>query len=216
VSNSFAGLTKTDVKADSLSILNHSWVNISSGCNFPVTQNGTETSTVLLNDYRGDTIVLAFRYKTANSTGFQPMWTINNLQISSTLIRTGKEISNQAAATMSFTPFDMNNLASGDVVYQSGTTGGVWDISTPASLKIRQTTSGRPMNEDWLISKPIAITRGMTEKGKSVPVKNITVPVDFYTHTFELIGEYFVTFTASNYNYHTHSSIQKTVKIIID
>jgi hypothetical protein len=215
-SGSFAGLSKTDAHADSIAIANHDWVNLSSQCVFPTERNGSANSSVSLEQYRGSSVVLALRYKTYNNTGFQPMWTINDFQIVNTIVKTGGDISFVAAATMGLTPFDMFSLTPNDAPYQSSSSGGVWDTSTPASLKIRQTPANRDLNEDWLISKPIEVSSGVIIKGPGTPIKDITNKVSFYTHTFKEEGEYTVTFTATNYNFEAHSEVKKTFRINIE
>jgi hypothetical protein len=214
ISGSFAGLNKTDARADSIAIAAHQWVNISPQCAFPATRNGSANSVVLLEEYRGRTIVLAFRYKTVNNTGMQPMWTINNLLVSNTFVGSGEETSVVEAATMGLTPFDMFNLT--DPYQMTTSAGGIWDISTPASLKIRQTQAKRDLNEDWLLSKPFEISSGVVVKGLGTPVKDISNNVNSFSHTFKERGEYTVTFTATNYNFKHHSEVQKTFRMVIE
>jgi hypothetical protein len=214
ISDSFAGLNKTDARGDSTAIADHPWVNISSQCVFPATQNGSENSSVPLNEYRGRTVVLAFRYKTYSNTGWQPMWTVGNLRISNALIVTGVETSVVEAATMGFTPFDMFNP--GDPWQTSTSAAGVWDISAPASLKIRQTQANRDLNEDWLVSRPFEVSSGIVVKGSGTPVKDVSNKVDSFSCTFKEKGEYTATFVARNYNYKNHSEVRKTFRIIIE
>jgi hypothetical protein len=214
LSETFAGLKLTDAAADAAAIQNHTWVNISSDCVFPTAQNASAQSSVYLDDYKGKEVVLAFRYKTTETTGFQPMWTVSDLKLDNISVKTALSLSNIQAAIMGFTPFDMNNISPD--AYLSGTAGGVWDTSAPNALKIRQTPAGRALNEDWLISKPVLISEGRSENGTAVAVKNTTKEVNSYTHTFTETGIYTVTFTASNYNYAAHSSVEKTFIIVIE
>ncbi len=216
VSKSFPGLTKIDAKADSVTIHNHEWINISDRCSFPTERNASETSSISFDEFKGDSVVLAFKYNTINNNGFQPMWTINDLKIDNIVVKTGENALSVPAATMGFTPFDMLNMIPDESAYISNTNGGTWDISTPASLKIRQTASGRSLNEDWLISRPIHIIRGKIEQGSSIAVKNTTDWVSSFTHKFEENGEYTVTFKAANYNYKSNSKTERSFKILIE
>ena len=221
ISTSFAGLSETDAAADAVLIQNHEWLNISSICEFPTIRNTDANSSISLDEYRGDSITLAFRYKTIDNSGFQSMWTIANLQIDNKVIKTGLSAINVAARTMGFTPFDMMKVNNGDPYEKNTTAGGIWDISKLIDLQnpimvIRQTPANRDLNEDWLVSKRIAIPKGKEEKGEMVSVKNTTDRVTFYSHTFVEEGEYTVTFRASNYNYKANSSIEQIMKIIVE
>ncbi|MDR1336026.1 MAG: DUF5017 domain-containing protein [Tannerella sp.] len=216
ISDAFAGLSRTDAPADRAAIAGHAWVNLSPQCTFPTVQNGKERSVVTLDDFRGRTATIAFRYKTVNGAAIQPMWTVSDLQLVSTLIATGIEQSAVSASSMDFTPFDMLNLSPGDAPYLSGTAGGVWDTSTPALLRIRQTFAGRDLNEDWLFSRPLEIPAGITTHSAGIAVKNTTASVSSYTHTFTETGEYVLTFIATNYNFKAHSELRKTFRMIIN
>ena len=214
ISRSFDGLSKTNAKADSILIQGHEWVNISSDCEFPTLQNGIQAANISLDDYKGDSITLAFRYKTSNNAGIQPMWTISDLQIDNKVIKTGQSSNKTIAATMGLVPFDMIKL-SGDP-YETNSSPGVWNLSDFSSLKIARTATGGNLNEDWLITRRIVIPKGKLEKGKTVAVKNTTNRVNSYKHTFNEEGEYTVVFRATNHNYKANSSVEKNFKVIIN
>ncbi|MDR1809478.1 MAG: DUF5017 domain-containing protein [Prevotella sp.] len=216
VSESFAGLVRDDAKTDSIAINTHDWKNLSSECVFPVLKNESKASAVQLDEYKGKTITLAFRYKTLSNSGFQPMWTISDLQIDNTVIKTGESAIKIAASAMGFAPFDMFKVSAGEA-YNTATIGsGIWDTSNPASLRIRQTSAGRELNEDWLISRPISLPNGKLETGESVAVKNTTDNVTSYSHVFDEDGEYTVRFKAVNYNYKAHSEVERSFRIVIE
>ena len=214
ISNSFAGLSRSAL-ADSILIRNHEWVDISSLCEFPEVRGDEATSSILFDEYRGDTITLAFRYKTNSNSDFQPMWTIKKMQIDNRIIKTGLSAINITANTMGFTPFDMMKVSNGNAYETSTTAGGVWDTSNADALQIRQTFTGRDLNEDWLITRQLVIPKGKPEKGETVSIKNTTDRVTSYSHTFADEGEYTVVFKASNHNYKANSSTQQAVKIVI-
>jgi hypothetical protein len=132
--------------------------------------------------------------------------------IDNTRITDGSNVTTYLAATMGFTPFDILNRAN---AYRNEYVSGTWSISNPAAMQIRQTARNNALNEDWLISKPIAVPLGLTENSVAKGVKNITLAVENYTHTFSNVGEYVVSFKASNQNYKYHHSVRKTIKLII-
>jgi hypothetical protein len=205
-------LLLTNAKQDSTNIANRSWTNISSLCNLPVTANTTLKSTVSLNDFRGKKVVIAFRYKTDFAADWQPTWTISNLQINDTVISTNNKSSGTIAAAMSFKPFDMLNLSN---AYQSADAPGVWNLANSASMIMKRTPSGNALNTDWLLSKPILISEGITTESEAFAVKNTTSNVESYTYQFDNSGTYTVVFKASNWNYLYNESAIKRFKIII-
>jgi len=215
VSGDFPELALNDFAKDSTTIRNHTWTDISALCNLPAVANQKKNAEVAFNEYRGKKMVIAFRYKPTFAADFQPLWIISDLQINNTKITDGSNISTFLAASMGFTPFDILNRT---IAYSSKDTAGVWNTNDKAAMKIRQTFTNKALNEDWLISKPIDVPRGLTEvypeKGTK-GLKNITQRLDSYTHTFDKVGEYVVSFKASNYNYQYQSSVIKTVKLII-
>ncbi|MDR1809750.1 MAG: DUF5017 domain-containing protein [Prevotella sp.] len=216
ISDSFTGLAKDDTQADSIAICTHEWKNISDECAFPTLRNETKTSVVPLDEYKGKTITLSFRYKTLSNSGFQPMWTISDLQIDNKVVKTGESAIKIAAAAMGFSPFDMFKVSAGEA-YNTATSGsGIWDTSVPASLRIRQSAAGKELNEDWLISRPITLPNGKLETGEAIAIKNTTDRVTSYSHVFDEDGEYTVRFKAANYNYKSHSNVERTFRIIIE
>ena len=214
VSRDFAGISRTNAASDLAIIQGHEWLNISSACEFPTTQNGVQTANISLNEYRGDSITLAFLYKTTDNTGlYQPMWTISDLQIENKLANTEVSTSKTTAVTMGFIPFDITKVQIGDP-YETNSSPGVWNLSDFSSLRIARTVRGGNLNEDWLISRHVTIPRGRLEKGDAVAIKNMTNRVSSYTHTFDEEGEYTVTFRASNHNYKANSSVEQVFRIM--
>jgi hypothetical protein len=212
ISDSFEGLAMDNYENDKKLISNHNWIDISQLSNLPIAANIKQDATILLNDYRGKNVTFAFRYNTVFADDWQPSWLINDLVIENTRITDGTKEMTILAATMGFSPFDINNAEN---PYRNEYVSGVWSIVNPAAIQMRQTARGNELNDDWLISKPIEIPKGVVETGNPVNVKNTTLSVSDYTYTFDKVGEYSVTFKASNYNYRHHSSTLKTVKILI-
>lgn len=207
-------------KIDSTTIVNRQWTDITSQCNLPVAANVTNKASVSLNDYRGKKVCIAFRYKTDVATDWQPTWTISNLQINDTVVNTTTKTKNVLAATMGFKPFDLLNMAN---PYNSAASAGVWNVAAPASMVITRTAIGGVLNSDWLISKPIAIDKGVNTLSVNptfttssvIPVKNTTNSVASYSYKFTTPGEYTVTFFASNANYVRQLNTERKIKVII-
>ena len=207
-------------KQDSATIINRQWTDITSQCNLPIAANVTNKASISLNDYRGKKVCIAFRYKTDVATDWQPTWTISNLQINDTLINTTTKTKTVLAATMGFKPFDMLNMAN---PYNSAASAGVWNIAAPASIVMTRTATGGALNNDWLISKPIEIVKGINTlsvnptvtSSSVIPVKNTTIRVSSYSYQFTTAGEYTVTFFASNANYVRQLTTERKLKVII-
>lgn len=207
-------------KKDSTTIVTRQWTDITSQCNLPATANTIGKSSISLNDYRGKKVCLAFRYKTDYVADWQPTWTIGNLQINDTVINTTTKTKTILAATMGFSPFDLQNTTN---PYLSADAAGVWNLANPASMVLKRTPSGGTLNTDWLVSKPIEISKGVSTlsvnptvaSSSVIPVKNITNSVNSYSYQFTTPGEYTVTFFASNANYVRQLSTERKIKVII-
>lgn len=201
-----------DFDLDSVNVVNHPWTDITSLSNLPTVSNQKQAAVIPINEYRGKKMIIAFRYKTEFAADWQPSWTVSDLEIENTRITNGTNVSTYLAATMGFTPFDILNRTN---AYRNEYVSGSWNTSNTAAMQIRQTSKGNALNEDWLISKPIEVPLGLTENSVPIGIKNTTLLVDNYTHTFSNIGEYVVTFKASNYNFKFHDSATKTIRLII-
>lgn len=212
VSESFPGLLFNDFVKDSTEVATHAWTNVSASSNLPVATNLKQKAEIPINDYRGKTLTIAFRYKTDFVADWQPTWIVSDLQIDNTLTTDNSNVSTYLAATMGFSPFDMLNKTA---AYNSESLAGVWYINNPAAMEIKRTARNNALNHDWLISKPIEIPLGQTENSTVTSVKNISNRVENYSYTFSKVGEYIVKFNAANQNYVHSESMEKTLKIII-
>jgi hypothetical protein len=205
-------LLLTNAKQDSAAIANRQWKDITALCNLPTTANLTKKATVSLNEYRGKKVCIAFQYKTEFAADWQPTWTISSLQINDTLINTNAKVATTLAGAMGFKPFDMLNLTN---AYSSADLAGVWNVANTAAIVMKRTASGSALNNDWLVSKPVEIAKGVNTISTVTPVKNTTASVSSYAYPFSVSGEYVVTFTASNQNYLYEESVEKKIKVVI-
>ena len=212
ISESFQGLLLNDFGKDSTAISTHSWIDVTATSNLPTVANTKQKAEISVNDYRGKTLTIAFRYKTDFVADWQPTWIVSDLLIDNTLTTDNSKVSTYLAATMGFSPFDMLNKTA---AYNSESLAGVWYINNPAAMEIKRTARNNALNHDWLISKPIEIPLGQTENSEVTSVKNISNRVENYSYTFSNVGEYTVKFNAVNQNYVHSESTEKTIKIRI-
>lgn len=212
VSEDFKGLAMNNFIADSTSIATHTWKNITSQANLPISANDTRTANIPLDDYSGKNLVIAFRYKPDFMADWQPTWVISNLNIANKLITDGSVASTYLAATLGFSPFDMLNRTT---AYRDTLLSGNWSTKIPAELTINRTAMNNPLNHDWLISKPILVPAGITEESAVTGVKTMANRVESYTHTFTLPGEYILKFKAGNYNYLYSDSLVNSIRLIV-
>ena len=212
VSESFPGLLLNDFGKDSTAVSTHSWTDVSAMSNLPKLANTKQKAEIQVNNYRGKTLTIAFRYKTDFVADWQPTWIVSDLLIDNTLTTDNSKISTYLAATMGFSPFDMLNKTA---AYNSESLAGVWYINNPAAMEIKRTARDNALNHDWLISKPIEIPLGQTENSAVTSVKNISNRVENYSYTFSKVGEYIVKFNAANQNYVHSESMERTIKVRI-
>ena len=217
ISTDFPGLSK-NYDEDLALVHSHAWRDISSLCKWPASRNATDTTLIDMTEFKNQQVVLAFQYKTNYNSATQPMFVIHQLSIDSYVRKTGELIVSSPALSMGLQPFDaMTNDAS---AYESQQSAGKWDISfsdatDKTAIKIRQTNAGKALNEDWLISQPIAIPRGKVQNGSTYTIKNIHTSADSYSLVLSEEGEWTITFYAANENYKFSSNTEQTFKFIV-
>lgn len=212
VSDSFAALAGNDFAKDSSAIRNNVWEDVSALSNLPSMVNVKQNASIDINKFRSKNLCIAFRYKPTEMADWQPSWTISDLRIENNRITDNSLVSAFVAATMGFTPFDMLNKAN---AYRNEYVSGVWSTANSAAIQIRQTARNNPLNEDWLVSRPIEIPLGLTENQSFKGVKNNTIAVENYSHTFDRVGEYVVRFRAANVNYKNEVVVERQIKVVI-
>lgn len=213
----FPGLSHNN-EADKNLVHSYAWTDITDSCHIPAVKATSDTTLVNMSEYADQSVVIAFCYKTEDNSGFQPMFVLRNMLLQSWVRKTGEVIDEQTAPTMAFTPFDV--LLTDSTAYESSDAGGRWDISfsDPAdktAVKIRQSAANRSTNEDWLISRPLAIPRGKQDYSATLTLKNIHTHAEGYSLKLDEPGEWIVTFRAFNENYKHHSSAIQTYKFLV-
>lgn len=213
----FSGLSRNNAEDVSL-VHSYAWTDITAQCRIPAAKGTSDTTHVDMSGYAGQSVVLAMCYKTEDNSGFQPMFVFRNMLLQAWVRKTGEVFEEQTAPTMAFTPFDA--LVTDSTAYESSDAGGKWDVSfsDPAdktAVKIRQSAANRPLNEDWLISRPLQIPRGKEDENPVATLKNIHTHTDSFRLTLDEPGEWTVTFRAFNENYRHQSSAIQTYKFLV-
>lgn len=213
LSDEFQGLVLDSFKLDSTAIASHTWTDITALSNLPTTVNTKKQAKIDMNKYRGKNVVIAFHYHPITSDDLQPAWQIFDLNIKNSLVPDSSLMSTYLASTMGFSPFDI--LRGDTTAYKSEAVAGVWSVNNPALMEIKRSSRYAALNNDWLISKPVAVPLGKTVNSQVLPIKNTSNYLESYKYKFDKPGEYVVSFKASNVNYQYKSSVVRTVKLLI-
>ena len=216
-------LQKNNAKADSALIRNHEWIDLSDKVTWAKEKDETTSTSIDMKEYRGQSIILAFCYNTLATGNKQPMFTLSNLQMTYRTVKDQQVFKTVAASTMGFQPFDML-LMDDSVSYHSTNPDekkiGCWDCSfqneDKTALIMRQGMMGsKTLNEDWVFTNPIYISRGKDDAVKNVVIKNYYLTAEDYAFSLEETGEYNLTFLATNANYKQNVRTTKTFKFIV-
>ena len=216
-------LQKNNAKADSAAIRDHGWTDISDRVTWAEEKDAATSTSIDMKEYRGESVVLAFCYNTLETGMQQPMFTVSNLQMTYRTVKDEKVFKTVAASTMGFQPFDML-LLDDSVSYHSTDPDekkiGCWDCSfkneDKTAVIMRQGMMGsKTLNEDWLFTNPIYISRGKDDAIKTAVIKNYYLSAEDYRFTFAETGEYTLTFLATNANYKQNVRTAKTFKFIV-
>ena len=216
-------LQKNNAKADSALIRNHEWIDLSDKVTWAKEKDETTSTSIDMKEYRGQFIILAFCYNTLATGNKQPMFTLSNLQMTYRTVKDQPVFKTVAASTRGFQPFDML-LMDDSVSYHSTNPDekkiGCWDCSfqneDKTALIMRQGMMGsKTLNEDWVFTNPIYISRGKDDAVKNVVIKNYYLTAEDYAFSLEETGEYTLTFLATNANYKQNVRTTKTFKFIV-
>lgn len=209
LSTSFDGLRgKGNRDADSLTIDNTEWIDITASCNLPQKSNDTANVVIPLMDYMGKRLTVAFLYDPAQNAAVQPTWEMRRIRIESESV--DGSISTLPASALAFSAFDMYAIP--DNAYNSTVAAGTWGLKDKITLRISSSPTGQPINKDWMISQALVINGRQPDAG--VGIKTISNnPITSYSHTYEKVGEYTVTFIAKNANFENTSEVIKELKI---
>lgn len=214
VSDEFAGLKGNDFDADKLAIEQGKWQDITDLCNLPVKSGQEVDVNIDLRPYIGKELTFAFKYKTDQNKQAQPRWTMSGMNIA-TEFKDGTSGQLKADA-FAFTAIDFLNKEDDPYAAKGGE--GRWDIRKVSEMNpvilIASSKVGQPMNEDWLVSKPLFINETTPDTG--VAIKDISDNLSQFRYTYFKPGTYKVSFVASNGNYEAFSRVVKEVNLIVE
>lgn len=214
LSDGFSGLKGNDFIADSTAISECNWKDITEQCNLPV-KSGTEVDVNIdLLPYLGKEITVAFRYKTDQNKQSQPRWTMTGMNIE-TDFKDGTSGLLKAEA-FAFTAIDFLNKDNDPYAAKGGE--GRWDTRKVSDLNptimIASSKADQPMNEDWLVSKPLFVNETTPDTG--VAIKDIADVLAHFRYVYTKPGVYKVSFVASNGNYEAFSRVVREVNLIVE
>lgn len=215
LSTDFNGLLLNDKTKDSIAVLTHNWIDITDKCNLSSSSKKEQKTNLSLKEYLQNNLTIAFQYITNQNEDIQPSVEILGLEIANTMKNGDKVVIK--AIDMGFSPIDLfemvNPYISNDFKLR-----GMWYTGrlkeNPSVMRIELSHAGEPMNNDWLISKPVALNKRLADTGTQI--KNITVELDNYNYVFTTPGTYKTTFLGRNYNFKNSSEKVKQlyVKVI--
>ncbi|MGI6074530.1 MAG: DUF5017 domain-containing protein [Fermentimonas sp.] len=198
LSTDFNGLLLNDKSKDSTEIVSHKWMDVTEKCNLSKISKLEQKTVLSIKEYLGNKLTIAFQYITDQNEKLQPTHEILGLEIVNKLSN-GDEVVIKTME-MGFSPIDLFELVN---PYVSGNKSGLWNLArikeNPSMMRIELSQIGAPLNNDWLISKPLKLNKRLADKGTGI--KNTTVSLDNFDYTFVKPGVYKTTFVARNYNY---------------
>lgn len=212
LSDSFQGIKGNNFDEDSLSITNGIWIDKTSECNLPTTQNGTTTVNLDVTGFIDKNTCIAFRYEAQSSAlSGQPQWTISGLKIR-LVYPNGTEVVGLKAAAMGFGAFDMLNKA--NTPYLSSGAQGRWNTNSPqVSLVMNYTQAGGAKNLDYAISSPMLLNSTVPDIG--LAISDLRDRLTYYEYQYLNPGTYNVAFVGKNANIEGEKSVIKKISITI-
>lgn len=192
LSTTFEGLSGDNKKNDSIAIVTAEWIDITEQCDLPTKSGENRDVSIILDEYIGENLTIAFNYLTTQNTQTQPKWTIAGLHVQNTLLDGNIEI--LKAKDLGFKPIDM--LAEKNPYKDDGGQG-TWDLRNIANdtnpfFVMPSSPVGAPLNNDWLISGPIELSGPAT----GIELKNLSS----YEYSYLNPGVYVATFVAKYSN----------------
>jgi hypothetical protein len=189
-SNTLQLMVSSDFKNifDLESLNQATWKDITSRATLSTGADNTPSGTIDLSDVTSaDTPVhIAFRYTGKKSTVSQPTWTIKNVVVNNRL-ENGSVVQIANSANLSWGAIDvLNNTKS-------------WS-ATATQIQIAGGPANTDDNDDWIISKPLSLSRIQRSLGTSVRTNPTALQTSYTFPGYTTPGTYTVTFEAINAN----------------
>ena len=194
-STDFAGL------ADSASITNATWIDLTSKVTLSTGTDNTPSGVVDLTDLQSlnKPVYFAFRFTDVMSATAQATWTIRNFVV------------RNIVDNISYQIMDMNDAAFGRFSMINRTN--IWTISA-TGLRFTGGAANTPGNDAWVIARPADLS--FVTKDVGVAIKDINLKLPEYRYTFTTPGTYKVTFLAQNANLKGSKTLVKNLDIVIE
>jgi hypothetical protein len=213
ISDNFTGLTTKSYKADSTTIVDSEWDDLTAQALFPTAQNGEVNVNLNISQYLTKQASIAFKYEALpNATKKQPKWTISNFHI---VLESpnGDQVESLDSTRRGFVPFDFLDKTT---PYTNRTTEGRWNISFPQTTMVLASTAAgltKPSNLDWVISKPAMLNQTAPDMG--IIVKSMQERKPSFSYKFSKAGDYEVVFVAKNSNFESEKVVIKRINVSI-
>lgn len=213
ISDNFTGLTTKSYKADSTTIVDSEWDDLTTEALLPTAQNGESNVNLNITQYLSKPVSIAFKYEAvSNATKKQPKWTISNFHI---ILESpnGDQVESLDSTRRGFVPFDFLDKTT---PYTNRTTEGRWNVSFPQTTMVLASTAAgltKPSNLDWVISKPAMLN--LTSPDRGIVVKSIQERIPSFSYRFSKAGDYEVVFVAKNSNFESEKVVIKRINVSI-
>lgn len=144
-------------------------------------------------------VFIAFKYSgTTGST--QRSWAIKNFSLTNTLAD-GSVVPVATSATAGWAAVDVLNPTA---------TANNW---SPATQAITGGPATAATNEDWLITKPLQLSKVTPDNGTAISA--FSDPISSFEYTYATAGTYKVVFEATNANVHGKQTVVKELEVSI-
>ncbi|WP_113634614.1 DUF5017 domain-containing protein [Nubsella zeaxanthinifaciens] len=187
--------------ADSLNIVNATWVDITNRVTLSSGLDNTPSGVVDVTDLRepNKSVYFAFKYTDNTSATAQATWTIRDFVVRNTFNNRVFEILNLADA--GWGRFNMINKSN------------VWTVSA-TGLRFTGGGANAPSNDTWVIARPADLSFVTRDAGEAI--KDINQLLNPKKYVFTAPGTYKVSFLASKGNIETFNTVLKEVTIVVE
>ena len=201
-----------DGSGEATSVNNATWVAISDRFNISTLYDFTFQSSgdVDITDLAdGNPIYFGFKYFSDNTTDRGAEWYFDDLNIKMDVEGAPAPLTVATETDPGFKPVDVQGI-------ESAWNGAKWYFDTAKGVdgiwRMRG-NSHKIINEDWLITNPINLTKVSSDK--EVPLKTYSEKLETFSHTYTKSGTYTITFVGNNTTVHgNEESIKEyTIKV---
>ncbi len=184
-----------DGSGEATSVNSATWVDISNRFNISTLydftfQNSGDVDITDLAD--GNPIYFGFKYFSDNTADRGAEWYFDDLNIKMEVEGAPAPLTVATENNPGFKPVDVQGI-------ESAWNGAKWYFDTAKGVdgiwRMRG-NSHKIVNEDWLITNPINLTKVAPDKG--VPLKTYSEKLETFSHTYTKSGTYTITFVGNN------------------